>query len=407
MALLFRFLGAQWLAIGFVALVSLAISVVVARTLGPDLFGVYSVALSGGAIAAILMDGGFGRLLQREHAHPTASLVEFLPALPRAAVGHVIVAACALSLLAVLAIPKHALTTVAAIWFYAASVMNQFGLSILRGEGRMVKDASWQVGNRTFTAACVGTAILLGAGHPWQIFFAQFIGAAAFAFLIMRFLRMRPLWKIPPGIYAATLPFVWLDLATALYFRADMLLLEWLDVPKFEVGKYGVAYRLIEAVILFASPVGLILFRKFRLGSESPGKMLRDMLPALIGAQLIGIVLMAVLMIFSEPLIVLVYGEAYFGAHELLTVLGISLIFILPNGVLNQAALALGLEKWFAISATLAAIINMTGNIWLIPLHGPLGAAWMTVVTEAVLGCAVGVGVWYRCRHGKAQGDIS
>lgn len=405
MALLFRFLGAQWLAISFVAFVSLAISVIVARVLGPDLFGVYSVALSGGAIAAILLDGGFGRLLQRERAHPTATLAPLLPVLPRAALGNVIFCACALSLFAIIVLPKHALTTVAAICFYAASVMNQFGLSILRGEGRMVKDASWQVGNRTFTAVCVGVAIVLGAGQPWQIFFAQFIGAAAFAFLVMRFLRMKPLWKIPPAVYAATLPFVWLDLATALYFRSDMLLLEWLDVPKFEVGKYGVAYRLIEAVILFASPVGLILFRKFRLGSGSPGKMVKEMMPALIGAQLIGLALMAGIMLFSEQLIHLVYGSAYAGAHNLLAALGVSLVFILPNGVLNQAALALGLERWFAISATIAAVINVAGNVWLIPMHGPLGAAWMTVVTEAVLGCAVGTGVWYRCRRSKLQGE--
>jgi O-antigen/teichoic acid export membrane protein len=407
MALILRLLGAQWLAIGFVAAVSLAINVVVARSLSPAMFGVYSVVLSGGAIAAILLDGGFVRLLQREHAHPTASLSSFLPVLPRAALTHNLISATALSLLAAVLFPQHALAVIAAIWFYAASVLNQFGLSILRGEGRMVKDASWQVGNRTFSAVCVGLVILLGARQPWQIFLAQFIGAAAFAFLIMRFIRVRPLWHIPPAIYASTLPFVWLDLATVIYFRADMLLLEWFDISKFDVGKYGVAYRLIEAVILFASPVGLMLFRKFRLGSESPRRMLQDMLPALIGALLIGLALMAGIMLFSEKLIDVVYGPAYFGAHDLLTVLGVALVFILPNGILNQAALALGLERWFAVSATIAAIVNLTGNMLVIPLHGTLGAAWMTVVTEGVLGCAVGAGVWYRCRIGNAERDVS
>jgi O-antigen/teichoic acid export membrane protein len=407
MALVLRFLGAQWLAIGFVTLVSLAINILVARTLSPDLFGVYSVALSGGAIVAIVLDGGFGRLVQREHAHPTAALTTFLPMLPQAALAHVLVSATALSLLATAIFPQQALTVVVAIWFYAAAVLNQFGLSTLRGEGRMVKDASWQVGNRTFTAVCVGVAILLGAGQPWQIFLAQFVGSAAFAFVIMRFLRVRPLWKISPAVYASTLPFVWLDLATVIYFRSDMLLLEWFDVSKFEVGKYGVAYRLIEAVILFASPVGLMLFRKFRLGSGSPRRMLREMLPALVGAHLIGVALMVGIIFFSEPLIDLVYGAAYFGAHDLLAVLGIALIFILPNGVLNQAALALGLERWFAVSATITAVVNVVGNMLLIPLYGTLGSAWMTVATEAVLGCMVGAGVWYRCHSSMGKGETA
>ncbi|ABE49542.1 polysaccharide biosynthesis C-terminal domain-containing protein [Methylobacillus flagellatus] len=392
--MIIRFLGAQWLAVGFVGVISLAVSILIARTLGPDSFGVYSVVLSGGAIAAILLDGGFGRLLQRERAHPTPALLRFLPILPQAALGHVIIAASIFSLIALLVLPKHALTIVAVIWFFAASVTNQFGLNILRGDGRMVRDASWQMGNRTFTAACVCIVILMGAEKPWQVFFAQFVGATAFGLLIMHYLRTRPLWKIPPTLYAATLPFVWLDLATVLYFRADMLLLEWLDVSKFEVGKYGVACRLIEAVILLASPLCIILFRKFRLGSASPRLMLRRMLPVLAGALMVGVFFMVFFWLCSTPLIAVAYGEAYAGADHILAILGCALLFILPNGVLNQAALALGIERWLAMSASFAAVLNIAGNLWLIPQYGLIGAAWMTVVTEAVLGCCVALGLW-------------
>lgn len=401
--LLFRFLGVQWLAVGFVALVSLGVSVVIARTLGPELFGIYSIAISGGAVVAILLDGGFGRLLQREHAQPTPALAEFVPVLPRAAYGHSVMCILFISLLAAIALPQHALTTVAAIWFYGASVLNQFSLAILRGKGRMVRDASWQVGNRAFTAVCVGLVIVGGASQPWQILFAQFAGAAVFGFVVTRFLRVRPLWKIPPAVYGAIMPFIWLDLATVLYFRVDMLLLEWFDVAKFEVGKYGVAYRLIEAIILFASPVGLILFRRFRLGSASPRIMLRDMLPAVMTAQVIGMALMVAILFFSKSLIALAYGAGYSGADHLLAILGCALVFILPNGVLNQAALALGLERWFAISATVAAVVNIVGNMILMPQYGLVAAAWMTVLTEAVLGCCVAAGLW---RH-RSRDDVN
>jgi O-antigen/teichoic acid export membrane protein len=80
-------------------------------------------------------------------------------------------------------------------------------------------------------------------------------------------------------------------------------------------------------------------------------------------------------------------------------ILGCSLIFILPNGILNQAALALGLERWFAISATIAAIVNIVGNMLFIPVYGVMAAAWMTVITEAVLGICVAVGVALHCWH--------
>lgn len=397
--MIIRFLGAQWLAIGFVGLVSFGISILVARTLGPNLFGVYAIALSVGALVAILIDGGFSKLLQRERARATTSLAELVPLLPGLAYGHAVLVILVLSVLAVLLFPKYSLTMLAAVWLFGAAGLNQFGLAILRGDGRLVRDASWQVGNRTFTAVCIAAALFLGASQPWQVLMAQFIGTAAFGFLVARYLRVHPLFSMSPIVYRAVLPLVWLDLATTLYFRADMVLFEFLNLPKLEVGKYGVAYRLIEAVVLFASPVGLILFRRFRQDSVLPMRMVREMLPAFIGAALIGVGLVLLLWFFSNDIIALAYGPAYQGAGTLLMVLGCSLVFILPNGVLNQAALALGLERWFAISASVAAVTNIAGNLLLIPTYGAIAAAWMTVLTEAILGACVAAGVISRCRQ--------
>jgi O-antigen/teichoic acid export membrane protein len=391
--MLVRSLGAQWLAIGFVGLVSLGVSVLIARTLGPDRFGVYAIALSSGALIAILIDGGLSRLLQRERVRATVSLTEVVPILPRLAYGHAITATLILSVLAVVIFPKYALTMLAAIWFFGITVLNQYGFSILRGDGRLVKDASWQIVNRTATAACIGFAVFAGATNPWEMLVAQFVGAAVFGFLIMRYLHIRPLFGISPIVYRAMLPFVWLDLATALYFRADMVLFQILKIPKFEAGKYGVSYRLIEAVILFSAPVGLLLFRRFRRDSILPKQMVKKMLPVLIGAILVGAGLAVFLWIFGDDIIDLAYGPAYRGAGALLVVLGFALVFILPNGVLNQAALALGLERWFAISASIAAIVNIVSNLLLIPIYGAIAAAWVTVLTEATLGVCMAVGV--------------
>lgn len=395
--MIFRFLGAQWLAVGFVGLVSFGISILVARTLGPDMFGVYTIALSVGALVAIVIDGGFSKLLQRERARASTSLTEVLPILPGLAYGHAMLAILGLSVVAVLLFPKQLLTTLTALWFFGAAGLNQFGLAMLRGDGRLVRDASWQVGSRTFTAFCIAAALFLGASQPWQVLMAQFIGAAAFGFLVTRYLRVRPLFRLSPAVYRAILPLVWLDLVTVLYFRADMVLFQFLGSPKLEVGKYGVAFRLVEAVVLLASPVGLILFRRFRQDSVAPVRMLRKILPALVGAALIGIGLMLLLWLFSDDVIALAYGQQYRGAGALLAVLGCSLVLMLPNGVLNQAALALGLERWFAVSASVAAVANIAGNLLLIPVYGVIAAAWMTVLTEAILGACVAAGVILRC----------
>jgi O-antigen/teichoic acid export membrane protein len=299
------------------------------------------------------------------------------------------------------------MTAIVTIWCFGAAVLNQYGLAILRGDGRLVRDASWQIGNRTLSAFCMAATVLfLGASQPWHVLMAQFVGTAAFGLFVALFLRVRPRFVVPPAVYRAVLPLIWLDLATALYFRSDMVLLKFLKAPQVEVGHYGVAYRLIEALILLASPMGLILFRHFRQGSDMPVRMVRQMLLApMAWALLVGIGLALLMRFCSDIIVSLAYGQAYHGASMLLVILGCSLIFMLPNGILNQVALALGLERWFAQSATIAAIINIVGNLLFIPVYGAMAAAWMTVLTEAVLGICVAMGVGLHCRQAlKAKG---
>ncbi len=403
--MILRFLGTQWLAAGFVGLVSLGLSILVARTLGPELFGVYGIAISAGALLAMVMDGGFNKLIQRERARATPSLAPVLPILPGLALGHAIRAMLLMSVLAVLFFPKHSLTTVAALLFFGATVLNQFGLAILRGDGRLVRDAGWQVGNRTFTALCVALALFLGASQPWQVLAAQFMGAAAFGFLVARSLHIWPLFRISPAVYRAVLPFLWLDFVSVLYFRADMLIFQFLGLPKLEVGQYGVANRLLEAVLLLASPVGLILFRRYRQDSAQASQMIKGMWPAFVVAACLGLGAALFFWVFGHDLIALAYGSAYQGAGQFLMVLGCGLIFMLPNGVLGQATLALGLERWFALSATIAAAANIGGNLWLVPIDGALAAAWVTVLTEALLGVCLVLGILWRCR--KPAADIT
>ncbi len=264
-----RFLGAQWLAACFVGLVSFGVSVLIARTLGPELFGAYVIAIAAGAVVAILIDGGFGKLLQRERAMASPELTGFMPLLPGLAYGHALLMLAGLCLAAMVFLPKQALTVVAALLFFGAAVLNQFGLALMRGDGRLVRDAGWQVGNRSLSAVCVLLVLWWGASQPWQMLMAQFVGAAAFGFFVARYLRVLPSFKFSAHVYKAVLPFAWIDLACVLYFRADMVLFQFLGVAKLEVGKYGVAYRLLEAVILLALPLGLILFRRFRLACNS------------------------------------------------------------------------------------------------------------------------------------------
>ena len=400
-------LGAQWLAIVFNGALSFALSVLIARSFGPELFGVYATAVALGGLLSVLVDCGFCRLLQREQTRATPDLAVHAGDLGGYAVGHALRLLLGLAVAVVLLpLPFHMPTLLAALGAFGTAVMGQFGLSLLRGDGRFVKDAGWQVASRLLTAACIVGALLAGADQPWQVLAAQLLGAAAFVLVVLKSLRVRPAFDIPWRLYRRLLPLVWLDLATVVYFRADMLLAKLLGVPNAEVGYYGVAFRILEAFLLLASPVSLILFRKFRIVSGDAEAAIRQVPRPTLAAALVGLAIAFGLWLFGERLIVLAYGDAYRPAGPLLAILGCTLIFAVANGVLNQAALALGCERACALSASAAALVNVVGNLVLLPLYGVTAAAWLTAATEVVLGAGVAGALWSKWKQCRSNSRV-
>ena len=401
-----RLLGAQWLAIGIVGAVSFVLSIFVARQLGPEAFGVYAQAVSLGALLSILIDGGFGKLLMRETVRVSPSLETHGEFLHRYAYGH------ALSVMAVLAflvvvnpLAPHWPTLLATVGAFGAVVLANFSMAILRGQGRLMRDALWQIGGRLLTAFFVIVALWFGAGSPWVILVAQCVGTFVFLIILMRRGWIAPKLRIPRAVYATALPLVWLELATVAYFRADMLLFETAGVPKADIGSYGVAFRLIEAFLLLASPVGLLLFRRFRLDSGvTTDAVLRQVMRFAAFAGAIGLLVFFAAQPLADMFFQTVFGKGFALSADCFRILSLMLVFALANGVLGQGVLALGSERFYAWTATVAAIVNILGNLVLMPEYGVWAAAWMTVITEAVLSVGLSgalFGAWKKCRYAK------
>jgi len=155
------------------------------------------------------------------------------------------------------------------------------------------------------------------------------------------------------------------------------------------VGYYAAAYRFLDGIVLLAAPLGIIWFRKLRLVSEEKGffqfQVVRMSLIMLAAAGLI----IAAAGPFSREIVILAFGHEYSDSARLLPWLLGALIFILPNGVLTQAAIAENRESVYALAAGAGAVVNIGLNLVLIPRFGGLGAAWATVVTEAFLTVAL------------------
>jgi len=176
-----------------------------------------------------------------------------------------------------------------------------------------------------------------------------------------------------------------IDAATTIYYRCDILLLKHLSQDAAQVGYYAAAYRFLDGIVLLAAPVGVIWFRKLRLVWEDKQLFYsRVVKMTLVMAGAAGFIL-AVGIIFDREIVVLTFGRNYTDTIRILPLLLGALIFVLPNSILTQAAIAQNRERLYAAAVGICALFNIGLNFILIPEYGGIGAAWATIATEALL----------------------
>lgn len=375
----------QWAATGYIGLVWLSLSVYIARQIGPANYGEYSVVLSAGAILAIFIDGGMRNLLLRERTRASVHLIYLSEQLPAIALGHAMTIAIVASLLGVILLAEKKILALAMVWSIFGVVLAQYVSAMLRGDGRFSLDAGWQMAHRTFSAVCIVIVVVLGFHSSWHILAAWAFGIITANLIFPIGLKCRPVFLFRQKLYKIVLPLVLIDFVTVIYFRSDMMMLQWLSIPQEQIGQYAAAFRLVEGVILFASPLGALLFRHMRQINNVGGALDQHILRATVLAAMLGVVVAVFFVTFATPIISLTYGLKYPEAASLLSILAWSLVFVLPNIVLTQAALALDLERHYAWAAFITASCNVTLNVIFIGHYGTQASAWATIVTEAVL----------------------
>lgn len=358
----------------------------VARHLGVDQFGVYAIAVSAGSFIIILFDGGFTTLLQRESARASLGNALEGKTLSRYALGYTFLVIAALILLIIInPFSQHVTTLFAIIFAFSPVVLIGQSMSVLRGNGRLARDALLQVVTRFLTAFFVVAFILYGLDSPSSVLFAQGVGGYT-VYLILAFRsKIRPLFFIPWKVFKVTLPLAAWAVSFALYTRSDLLLCRLFDIPRSNVGEYGIACRLVEALQVFAGPVGILVFRKFRISELSKSVSIETILKVTYAALFMGVITAIGAFLFSPTVIPWVFGEQYQASVPLFEVLTIGLIFFLGNTVLFQAFIALELQRSLMIFTALAGIFNVILNAIALPIYGIEACAWISVLTQCLL----------------------
>jgi O-antigen/teichoic acid export membrane protein len=183
------------------------------------------------------------------------------------------------------------------------------------------------------------------------------------------------------ALLVVALPLAVTMLFNYLYFRLDLLLLSWIKTDV-QVAQYGLAYRVIEGLIVLPSYVMLALFPAITRREGDQERLSTTVGAALGGLEAIALPITALLAIFAPEIVVVLGGHKYVRAAPVLAILALALGLSYLNGVFGSALLALGQQRRL-VWLTMAALgINVVVNLLLIPPWGIIGAAVAVVISE-------------------------
>jgi O-antigen/teichoic acid export membrane protein len=377
---------------GAVLLLGAASITVLTRYLGPDDYGRFTLALMYMQLFGVLADIGLYTTVVREiskNPERTEEVAGNALTLRLLLSIVVICAGAALSLL----LPYERDVRVAIVLAGGPLLFGMLTSSlvtVLQARLRMGRAVVGDVVGRAATLAVtvlvaaldLGFYAVMGAAATGAATTLAVTGVLARRVSPVSFRLERRVWQ---PLLIASVP---LGLALAIneiYFRADTLIIS-IYQPYDEVGLYTLAYRILEFTLALGT---ILLTTVFPVLSEAVAhdepRALRTIQTSTDIFVLLGIPLVAGGLIVAEPLIELVGGTDFRGAAEPLRILLFAGALSWVNAVFGFALIAKERQAstlWLNVSAL---VFNLGLNFLLVPKHGIVAAACVTVASEALI----------------------
>lgn len=167
------------------------------------------------------------------------------------------------------------------------------------------------------------------------------------------------------------LRFYILDALIFLLLRSDIVLLNYLR-NSYEVGIYSIAVTLADRVLLTPRIVGTILLP--RVVKQAEGTRDFQNMVSRMTSLMMGVILLVVL-IFANPVILLLYGKSFAPSFVPLMILLPGIFFLGLNSILMPHFVAKAYPPISFIAPSVGLLLNVVGNVVLIPLFGYVAAA--------------------------------
>ena len=168
-----------------------------------------------------------------------------------------------------------------------------------------------------------------------------------------------------------------------LHYRADLFLINIFLNPV-AVGFYSVAVALAEGMWLIHRSVGTVLFPK--LASETDSESLKQFTPLVCrNVLLVALVAAVLLFAFSHWVVVLLYSETFLESIQPFRILLVGAVAVCGHSILANDLMARGKPMLLSHIGVVSLALNIILNIIWIPQWGIIGAAWATTVSYSAM----------------------
>ena len=376
-----------------VAILSLALSIFIARSLGDVIFGKYSFALAFTAIFAVFSDLGYNTLLIREVARDKSQASKYLNnVLCMRALLSLLIFAFIVITINVMGYPADTKNIVYLFGIY--TLVTSFA-AVFKVTFRAFEKMEYEAGITIFVniiRVSLGLLVLfLGYGliELALVFLFSSVFDVLFSLLICERRFVKPkieldfeFWKQSIKI---AIPLSAMTIFVLIYVRIDTVMLSIMKGDAV-VGWYTAAYGLVLALKPFAQwfrQALLPLTSNYYITSKSSLKLAYEKSSKYL--LIVGLPMAVGITLLADRFILLFYGQAFENSIIALQILAWDIFLVYTYGPLGTTLVAIDKQNQLAVATGLSALINVILNLILIPPFSYVGAAVATIITETVL----------------------
>ena len=199
-----------------------------------------------------------------------------------------------------------------------------------------------------------------------------------------RLLRLRVTFEEIKGLWKGARWLLMSGIAAIIYLKIDQVMLG-IMLDSYAVGVYSAAARVSEVWYFIPAAIVTSFFPqliKNRQADPSIYRVYIQKLNHVLFALAVGV---AVLMtLFGNGLVNWLFGESYSDSIPILVVHIWGAVFVFMRALLSKWLIAENLLALSLLSQGLGALANVALNYFLIPILGPIGAAYATVISYSI-----------------------